>query len=315
MCQWQVEAVRAGKAMWGQILTQDGMAVTAPGSCQLWNPWGSGRNLLLTRALITGMKTPAADVRVTRRPIGPIFADHAANKKLDGPDPVGELRWADYVPSVYPENRPRQEIWQPTAGVEGRRVEEAPFLIPQGYGIAYCSYSSGDVPASRMIASLDWIEEEVEPAANPAIPTGSIIAGGLPIGGGGIAQATAANAFDGLAATYASGPDATNLVIGIDYGGGNERAICGAVVTSPPARSFAGSHPPRIVTAQLQVSPDAATWTTVASEVFQDSMGCCQTEIAFSVPSVTARAARIEMAASDVSGWRIGAATFFAPDG
>ncbi len=241
----------------GQVIS----GTSGAGNAQLWNPFGSGKILVVDKVIVAGSRFSGndplgADIRRTRAPLASLFADHSSNKVFGGPDAKAEIRFNEGAsPNNYPLNRPIQEIWLGTEWQDRPYTFDPPIKVPQGWGVVV-SMTGG----ARVIASWQWSEEE-DPqgpiAADPYVPV-EAIATDLTNG---------PNVFDATDVTFASS-ESNSFYIGKTWA--EEKTISSITIKSPAGRSFAGAAPPRVLNYFVDVF-DGVSWVQAATGSFTDA--------------------------------------------
>lgn len=276
--------------------------VSGAGNIQLWNPWGSGKILRVSRvlvagALFSGSDPLGADIRRTREPFSTVFADHATNKVFGGPSPSAEIRTYDgTAPSNYPLNRPIQEIWLANSWKDTAYQFEPNIEVPQGWGVAV-SMTGG----ARGIVSWQWAEC-VDPqgpiTADPWTPVEAVVS----------SLNNGTNAFDASDTTYADDTPSGTSSFYIGKTWAEEKTITCISIKSPVGRSFAGAAPPRVFSYAVETF-NGSTWYTATSGSFTDLAYNSQSVLTIS-GSWTGYGHRVRMTDSAVASHRVATMTF-----
>lgn len=282
----------------GQVIS----GTSGAGNAQLWNPFGSGKILVVDKVIVAGARFSGsdplgADIRKTRTALSTPFLDHVSNKVFGGPEAKAEIRYSEgLAPNNYPMNRPIQEIWLGVEWQDRQYAFDPPIQVPQGWGVVV-SMTGG----ARVIASWQWGEAEDPQGPISADPWNPVEAVVSSLNG-------ATNAFDNSDTTYAddSAAGGTGFYIGKTWA--EQRTVTTVSLKSPVGRSFSGAAPPRVFSWALETF-DGASWTVATSGSFTDAAFSTQATLNIS-GSWMAYGHRVRMTEAANAAHRVATVTF-----
>jgi len=307
-------AAQSGRAFSGEAICGASGASPVKGNAMLWNPYGSGRTLILDRltwatGTLAGSGYQGADIRSVTDLTGySLFgADHVADKSGQDNVAKGLIYTKDgNAPANYPFNRPHEEFW--TSRLYETKSEDfggVPHIIPQGRGKSFNEAFGG-----QWIVSFFWREidaEVIEGPPPPPPPPGALT--GTAIGD----MLNQANFLDNNDATAASSNgDTLSVTVGLDLGSGNSSALSRFVIKSPTGRSFCSASPPRSLTWAHSYSADGVNFTAGATGSFTDTANTTQSILDISQSFPAGRAHKIKLTSTSVADWRVAGLALYA---
>jgi hypothetical protein len=277
------------------------------GAVQLWNPSSSGIAVYLDQVDISILGTPPAggDLRPNNFALDNLIAGSIGNKNPLIAPPGLQMRQQAMsasqiqVGGILP-SPPVREYWIDVSG----KMKPFPFiparLIPPGFGVCVAMSPPGATLITSWQGRVKSWEIELPPGT---------ISDGTPIGD----LDNVANAFDGNAATYASGPDAVDFRIGKN-GYAAARNLQRFVLKSPPGRSLNGRGNAGVYTWTLHGTNNGSTFTQIDTGTRPYSGSAAQ-EV-FDVTTTNTATAytghRVTVSDSDgLTGWRVGSVELY----
>jgi len=314
MGQYEDDIAKSGKAFSAEGI---GGSTSSIGNVVLWNPYSSGKILLLDQIYfanggMSGQGYNGHNLRNVKSLSGftQMEDGHWSNKAGDvGPAPKAQV-WikSGATPADYPYNRPHHEFWL-TRAYDDKPFDkwQVPYIIQQGRG-----KNIGAQVAGQLIATFHWREEDdplgvvTDPDASPP-PSGALSGSFIGDALGSISL------FDGNEVTYAtSNGDAATVMVGLDLGAGNTSAMSRVVIRSPTGRSFCGANPARSLTWAHFYSADGTNFSAGPTGSFTDSgqSSQCILDVVRSFPA--GRAHKIKLTSTSAAGWRVAELVMYA---
>jgi hypothetical protein len=279
------------------------------GVVQLWNPPGSDICAYLDEVDIGVLSgSPGGgDLRVNTFPLSNLIAGSILNKNpLIAPPGLQMRHQAMTAAQIQPDgilpSPPGREFWIKIDNGKTSKYPwvKAPRLVPPGHGACIAM----SPPGATLITS--W-QGRVKPW-EIVLPTGTI-SDGDPIGD----LDNVANAFDGSAATYASGPDAVDFRIGKN-GYAAARMLQRFVLKSPPGRSLNGRGNAGVYTWTLHGTNNGSTFTQIdtGTRPYSGSVGQEVFDVTTTNTATAYTGHRVTVSDSDgLTGWRVGSVELY----
>lgn len=314
MSEYQTDAALAGDAFIGEAIVGSDSTIS---NVLLWNPYGSGKLLILDHFMWASGKMHGAtgynglDLRDVDSTSGftPFEDGHIANKLGKGfGDESKALLYVSTIlaPQNYPYNRPHYEAWTSRPYQGQHEFLSAPLVIQQGRGKNF-----GQAFAGQLIVTPQWreIDDPLGVVEDPNVippPPGALT--GTPVGD----MANMSLVLDGNEATYASSVgDTTSITYGLDLGVGATSTVGRVVFKSPVGRSLCGATPGRTLTYEYSYG-DGTTMTVGATGTFSDTDHNLQKVWDQVVSGPSARVHRVKLTSPGIAGWRLSEAVFYA---